>query len=81
MHSASSSPVRLKIASTHWLVIVTSLLRHCIYMFLLQLFFCWCLISRLAGMCILHKSHHGRVSFPFCTTAIREKKCLNMNKR
>ena len=50
MQSASSSPVRLNAAPSHWLAILTSLLRHCICVFRFHRFVRWCLSSRPAGM-------------------------------
>ena len=76
IHSVSSSPVRLNVAPSHRIAIVTSFLRHRIYVFRSHHFICWFLSSLPAGMCILHKSQQGSGSLPSCTTAIRAKKYL-----
>ena len=78
MHSESYSPVRLNVASLHPLAIATSLLCHHICVFWSHQIVRWCLSSRPAGMCILHRSQWGSRSLPSCSTAIRENKFLYM---
>ena len=78
MRSVSSSHVRLKDTSVHWLAIATSLLCHCVFVFLLHRCVLWCLISRPNDIYMPHKSQQGNVYFASCATAIRKKKILYM---
>ena len=77
-NSAPYSPVRLKVTPIHFAVISASLLLHLICVFLSHRAVRQCLMSRTAGMCILHKLQRGSGSFPSCTTTICEQKCLNV---
>ena len=78
MRSASSSPVKLDFASKHLVAIATSLLRHLIWVFLLQRAILLCLMSRPSVMCIPHKSQQVSGSAPSCTTATLNQKCSYM---
>ena len=74
IHSASSSPVSLKVASNHLSEITTSLLCHRIWVFLSHRTVLWCLMSRPDGMCIPHKSQRGSGSATYWTTATLDRK-------
>ena len=77
-YSALSSPFILKVAPVHFPRISTSRLFHLICISRSHCTVLQFLMSHPDGMCIPHKLHRDRVSFPSWTTTIQDQKCRNM---
>ena len=78
MRSASSSPIRLNVASEQLAVVATSLRLHLIWVFLVYLAVLLFRMSRPAVMCVPQISQQVSGSFPSWTTATLNLKWQNM---
>ena len=76
--SALLSPVKLKVAPVHFAAISASRLRYLICIFRLHRAVWKCFMSRPSGMCIPHMSQHGSGYLLSWTTAIFDRKFLNI---
>ena len=74
MVSSTSSTARMKVVSTHWIVIAPSLRLNRISVFLKQKVVHRCLISRPDFMYIPHMSQWGSGYFPSCNTTMFDQK-------